>query len=113
MEEQIDTLQFLNDPELVKEINRLMNPVITRSLSEEDKALNLRFRRGPEDYFLENNTFTGTHFVNYFKLILDKKSTLSRSLRDCVKTYVTTAMYRLYLNSQMKEENGNQEESRS
>ena len=113
MEEQIDTLQFLNDPELVKEINRLMNPVITRSLSEEDKALNRRFRRGPEDYFLENNTFTGTHFVNHFKLIVERKSTLSRSCRDCVKTYVITAMHNLYLKSQMKEENGNQEESRS
>lgn len=113
MEEQVDMLQFLNDPELIKEINDLMNPVLTRSLSEEDQALGKRFRRGPEDYFLENGTFTGTHFINHFKLIVERKSTLNRSCRDCVNTYVTTAMHNLYLKSQMKEENGNEEESRS
>lgn len=113
MAEQVDMLTFLNDPELIKEINTLMNPVLTRSISPEDRALGKRFRRGPEDYFLENSTFTGTHFINYFKLIVERKSTLSRSCRDCVSIYVTTAMHNLYLKSQMKEENGNQEESRS
>lgn len=113
MEEQVDMLQFLNDPELIKEINTLMNPVINRTLTEEQKANHIRFRRSPEDYFLENGTFTGTHFINHFKLIVEKKSTLNRSCRDCVNLYVTTAMHNLYLKSQMKEENGNEEESRS
>ena len=113
MAEQVDMIQLLNDPELIKEINKLMNPVINRTITEEQKANNIRFRRSPEDYFLDNGTFTGTHFINHFKLIVERKSTLSRSCRDCVKNYVITAMHNLYLKSQMKEENGNKEESRS
>lgn len=113
MAEQVDMIQFLNDPELIKEINKLMNHVNYRILTKEQKANHIRFRRSPEDYFLENGTFTGTNFINHFKLIVEKKSTLSRSCRDCVKNYVITVMHNLYLKSQMKEENGNEEESRS
>ena len=38
MAEQVDMIQFLNDPELIKEINKLMNPVINRTITEEENG---------------------------------------------------------------------------
>lgn len=109
--EMVDIDVFLKDPALVKIIN---GSIIAYNLRPVPKN-NLRYRRTPEDSFIEANNFNAMWLIDEFLKITTKKSTLSAAQRECVNRYVVGAMQKLYYQNLKKKteeaKNGNKEES--
>lgn len=109
--EMVDIDAFLKDPALVGIIN---GSIIAYNLRPVPKN-NLRYRRTPEDSFIEANNFNAMWLIDEFLKITTKKSTLSAAQRECVNRYVVGAMQKLYYQNLKKKteeaKNGNKEES--
>lgn len=109
--EMVDIDVFLKDPALVEIINGSITAYNLRSVPKN----NLRYRRTPEDSFIEANNFNAMWLIDEFLKITAKKSTLSAAQRECVNRYVVGAMQKLYYQNLKKKteeaKNGNKEES--
>lgn len=110
-EEMVDIDVFLKDPALVEIIN---DSIIAYNSRPSVLEKGLRYKRTPEDSFMEANNFNAMWLIDEFLKITAKKSTLSAAQRKCVNIYVVGAMQELYyLNLKKKTEeakNGNKEE---
>ena len=109
--EMVDIDVFLKDPALVEILNGSITAYNSRPSVLEK---NLRYKRTPEDSFIEANNFNAMWLIDEFLKIIAKKSTLSAAQRECVNRYVVGAMQKLYRNLKKKTEeakNGNKEES--
>lgn len=109
--EMVDIDAFLKDPALVEIINGSITAYNLRPVPKN----NLRYRRTPEDSFIEANNFNAMWLIDEFLKITTKKSTLSAAQRECVNRYVVGAMQKLYYQNLKKKteeaKNGNKEES--
>lgn len=109
--EMVDIDVFLKDPALVEIINGSITAYNLRPVPKN----NLRYRRTPEDSFIEANNFNAMWLIDEFLKITAKKSTLSAAQRECVNSYVVGAMQKLYYQNLKKKteeaKNGNKEES--
>lgn len=109
--EMVDIDVFLKDPALVEIINGSITAYNLRPVPKN----NLRYRRTPEDSFIEANNFNAMWLIDEFLKITAKKSTLSAAQRECVNRYVVGAMQKLYYQNLKKKteeaKNGNKEES--
>lgn len=109
--EMVDIDVFLKDPALVEIINGSITAYNLRPVPKN----NLRYRRTPEDSFIEANNFNAMWLIDEFLKITAKKSTLSAVQRECVNRYVVGAMQKLYYQNLKKKteeaKNGNKEES--
>lgn len=109
--EMVDIDVFLKDPALVEIINGSITAYNSRPVPKN----NLRYRRTPEDSFIEANNFNAMWLIDEFLKITAKKSTLSAAQRECVNRYVVGAMQKLYYQNLKKKteeaKNGNKEES--
>lgn len=73
----------------------------------------LRYRRSSEDELIALGIFNPESLISEFKNIMQKSSRLSKSLRDCIKSYVLSSIYKIYQEDISKaKEDGNKEESR-
>lgn len=107
--EMVDINVFLKDPALVEIINGSITAYNLRPAPKK----NFRYKRTPEDSFIEANNFNAMWLIDEFLKITAKKSTLSAAQRECVNRYVVGAMQKLYQNLKKKAEeakNGNKEE---
>lgn len=109
--EMVDIDVFLKDPALVEIINGSITAYNLRPVPKN----NLRYKRNPEDSFIEANNFNAMWLIDEFLKITAKKSTLSAVQRECVNRYVVGAMQKLYYQNLKKKteeaKNGNKEES--
>lgn len=109
--EMVDIDVFLKDPALVEIINGSISAYNLRPVPKN----NLRYKRTPEDSFIEANNFNAMWLIDEFLKITAKKSTLSAAQRECVNRYVVGAMQELYYRNLKKKaeeaKNGNKEES--
>ena len=79
-----------------------------------------KLKRTPAKYLLDHDMFNAGDLISEFNKILEKKSSLSASVRELVKTLVMQGIYTLHLADQRKakeeslksSEDGNEEESR-
>lgn len=110
--EMVDIGVFLKDPALVEILNGSITAYNSRPSVLEK---NLRYKRTPEDSFIEANNFNAMWLIDEFLKITAKKSTLSAAQRECVNRYVVGAMQKLYDRNLKKKteeaKNGNKEES--
>ena len=108
--EMVDIDVFLKDPALVEIINGSITAYNLRPTPKN----NLRYKRTPEDSFIEANNFNAMWLIDEFLKITAKKSTLSTAQRECVNRYVVGAMQKLYYQNLKKKaeeaKNGNKEE---
>ena len=108
--EMVDINVFLKDPALVEIINGSITAYNLRSTPKN----NLRYKRTPEDSFIEANNFNAMWLIDEFLKITAKKSTLSAAQRECVNRYVVGAMQKLYYRNLKKkaeeDKNVNKEE---
>lgn len=103
--EMVDIQVFLKDPALVTEINRMINHYhTTHQLDPEPRfARKYRWKRTPEDSFIENFNFNAMYMIDQFLRITSKTSNLPKSQRDCINYYVVSAMQQLYWKNKQKE----------
>ena len=108
--EMVDIDVFLKDPALVEIINGSISTYNLRPVPKN----NLRYKRTPEDSFIEANNFNAMWLIDEFLKITAKKSTLSAAQRECVNRYVVGAMQELYYRNLKKKaeeaKDGNKEE---
>ena len=97
-EEMVDINVFLKDPALVEKINNRIGIYNRRPAPHKD----MRWKRTPEDSFIEAGNFNAMWLIDEFLRITAKNSSLSKSQRDCVNRYVVGAMQELYFENLKK-----------
>lgn len=88
------------------EFKRLLNNRVQSYLMRPLPQTGLRYKRTPYDYLIDNGLFTVEGIIGEFRKIVEHKSSMSKSVRDCISITIGGTYIDLMKKLEKQEQDG-------